>query len=67
VGMIISAVLIVIAIVKMTEPKKVYFRIDFEREGQREWMLFRVTEERFNVLYLNITNKSGKDIVFIGK
>ena len=60
-------VFVIVGIVKMMEPKKVYFRIDFERKGHLEWMLFKVTEDRFNVLYLNITKRSGKDIILIGK
>ncbi len=63
----LAILFVVIGIVKMTEPKKVYFRIDFEREGRLEWMLFKVTEDRFNVFYLNITKRSGKDIVLFEK
>jgi len=63
----LAIVFLIIGMVKMTEPNKVYFRIDFEREGQPDWMLFKVTEDRFNVLYLNITKRSGKDIVLVGK
>jgi len=65
--MAISLVLVIVGIVKMMGPKKVYFRIDFEIDGQHEWMLFKIVEDRFNVLYLDLINKSGKEIILFEK
>jgi len=59
---IIATALLVIGIIKMFSPRKVYFRVDFKMDISHEWGLFQVTEKEFNTLYLVLIKKSGKEI-----
>jgi hypothetical protein len=63
----LSALFLILGIIKMTGPKKVYFRIDYESGGSHEWILFKTTEDRFNILYSKLAEKSGKEIVLFEK